>query len=287
MSTILWLILAVVYIMLFITLALTTWRKGHYSCSGSGSSSRCSGSSVPSSPRRPTRRRAVSPDPAAAEPRAPRVLFVYYTYTQQTLKMVEAMADVFRDRGCDVQQASIEFTDLTLRQAILAVPVPTSVPRPVRDDPRADSRGDGRDSHSGRGPRRQLRPRLHWFAHLVAQDQRPDSLLPEVRRRRRILDGKRFATFVVCRRYWGINLKAVRRLAKAKGGDYVDGAHWAFAGGQIKSLLSLLSYLGTGENRDSYLGVRIPPTNLQSDDLEGARTFASRLADRLATEQPA
>ncbi len=30
MSTILWFILAVVYIMLFITLALTTWRRGHY-----------------------------------------------------------------------------------------------------------------------------------------------------------------------------------------------------------------------------------------------------------------
>jgi hypothetical protein len=30
MSTILWFILAVVYITLFITLALTTWRKGHY-----------------------------------------------------------------------------------------------------------------------------------------------------------------------------------------------------------------------------------------------------------------
>ena len=30
MSTVLWLILAVVYIALFITLALTTWRKGHY-----------------------------------------------------------------------------------------------------------------------------------------------------------------------------------------------------------------------------------------------------------------
>jgi hypothetical protein len=30
MSTILWFILAVIYIMLFITLALTTWRKEHY-----------------------------------------------------------------------------------------------------------------------------------------------------------------------------------------------------------------------------------------------------------------
>ncbi len=30
MSTLLWFILAVIYLMLFITLALTTLRKGHY-----------------------------------------------------------------------------------------------------------------------------------------------------------------------------------------------------------------------------------------------------------------
>ena len=41
----------------------------------------------------------------------PSVLFVYFTYTKQTLKVVEAMAGVFRGRGCDVQLAPIEFTD--------------------------------------------------------------------------------------------------------------------------------------------------------------------------------
>jgi len=41
----------------------------------------------------------------------PSVLFVYFTYTKQTLKVVEAMAGVFRGRGCDVQLAAIEFTD--------------------------------------------------------------------------------------------------------------------------------------------------------------------------------
>jgi hypothetical protein len=29
----------------------------------------------------------------------PSVLFVYYTYTQQTRKVIDAMADVLRDRG--------------------------------------------------------------------------------------------------------------------------------------------------------------------------------------------
>ena len=103
----------------------------------------------------------------------------------------------------------------------------------------------------------------------------------------RILNRKRFAAFVVCRRYWSFNLNAVRKLGTANGGDYVDGTHWAFAGGQVKSLLSLLSYLGNGENREHYFGVKIPPTNLQADELEAARAFAAGLADRLAVKQPA
>ena len=39
----------------------------------------------------------------------PRVLFVYFTYTKQTLKVVEAMTEVFRARGCDdIQDAQLE-----------------------------------------------------------------------------------------------------------------------------------------------------------------------------------
>jgi hypothetical protein len=45
--------------------------------------------------------------------------------------------------------------------------------------------------------------------------------------------------------------------------------------------LSLVSYLGSGEYRRRYLGVRIPPTNIQEYHLEAARTFANALADRL------
>jgi hypothetical protein len=41
----------------------------------------------------------------------PRVLFVYFTVTQRTLLVVEAMTDTLRKRGCDVQPARIEFTD--------------------------------------------------------------------------------------------------------------------------------------------------------------------------------
>ena len=67
---------------------------------------------------------------------------------------------------------------------------------------------------------------------------------------------------MVCRRYWSFNLKAVRKLGTKQGGEWVNGIHFTFAGGQVRSLLSLLSYFGKGENRERYLGVKIPrPTS--------------------------
>src|SRR5438270_13025410 len=68
----------------------------------------------------------------------------------------------------------------------------------------------------------------------------------------RVLKGKRFASYVVCRRYWGFNLRAVKQLGTARGGEYLDGIHFSFAGGQVRSLLSLISYFGNGENRERY-----------------------------------
>ena len=41
----------------------------------------------------------------------PRVLLLYYSYTGQSQKVLEAAGGVFRERGCDVTTAPIEFTD--------------------------------------------------------------------------------------------------------------------------------------------------------------------------------
>ena len=38
-------------------------------------------------------------------------MFVYFTYTQQSLKVAEAMPEVLRGRRCDVRLAGIELTD--------------------------------------------------------------------------------------------------------------------------------------------------------------------------------
>jgi hypothetical protein len=97
----------------------------------------------------------------------------------------------------------------------------------------------------------------------------------------RILAGKPFAAYVVCRRYWSINLKEVKRRGIARGGRYLDGIRFTYEGGQVRSLLALLSYLGKGEMRERSLGIKIPPTNLKPDFGAQAQAFANKLADSL------
>jgi menaquinone-dependent protoporphyrinogen IX oxidase len=213
--------------------------------------------------------------------RTPRVLLVYYTYTQQCRKVAEAMAEVFRARGCDVELAQIEFTDERWAERFRHFPL--------------------------RHPYREiLGMYFPQVRRKTGEVQVPDAaqagdydlvvigsptwfFLPSVPLRSylssdaagRILDGKRFAVFVVCRRYWNWNQRDVRKLATKQGGQFVDEAHFTFEGGQVRSLMSLLSYFGKGENRKRYLGMKIPPSMLKPDFPQQARTFATALADQL------
>jgi hypothetical protein len=97
-----------------------------------------------------------------------------------------------------------------------------------------------------------------------------------------VLSGKFFAVFVVCRRYWCENMDAVRELGESRGGRFLGGIHFTYPGGQLRSMLSLMSYLGSGEYRQRYLGIRIPSTNVQPQQLREAQIFARQLVDQLS-----
>lgn len=150
-------------------------------------------------------------DPTESDPRmdgtSARVLLVHYTYTQQSRATSDAMADGFREQGCEVTQSAIELVD--------------------------------------------------------------ERYAP------------RFSRFPMDNAFWGV----LRKLGIEGGGDYVDGIHFANAGGQIRSLMSLISYPGSGTYRARYFGVPIPRTNLTHAQLDEGRAFAGTLANRLA--QPA
>jgi len=211
----------------------------------------------------------------------PRVLFVYYSHTQQAQRVCDAMAEVLRGRGCDVSLAEIEFTDpryldtfsrFPFRHAVFDI-LPLLWPQLRRKTgqiriPEEAQQGDY-DLVCFGSPTWFFTTNMPLRSYLKSAEAG------------KVLAGKRFAAYVVCRRYWSINLKEVRKLGTAQGGAYADGTRFQFAGGQIRSLLSLISYFGQGEMRERYLGVKIPPTNLKPDFLGQAQVFANRLADGL------
>jgi hypothetical protein len=139
------------------------------------------------------------------------VLLVHYTYTQQSRLVAEAIADVLRDQGCDVRQAAIEFTDkrwaerfsrFPLRQAWLDIlgMLPAQLRGATGEiEIPENAREGGYDLVFIGSPT--------WFRQSV-----PVRSFLRTDEARRLLDGKRFAAYVVCRRYWRSNLKSVRKV---------------------------------------------------------------------------
>jgi len=214
----------------------------------------------------------------------PRVLILYYTYTQQSKLVAEVMAEALRQRGCDVHQAAIGFTDKRWAERFTRLPMKHALldvvgmlPAQLRgatgeiEIPAEAKEGDY-DLVCIGSPTWFFRQSVPIRSYLESDEAA------------RLLEGKRFSAFVVCRRYWRQNLKSVRKVGTKLGGQWVDGTHFTFVGGQIRSFMSLVSYFGAGENRERYLGVKIPPSMLKPDYEEQARDFANKLADNLLSE---
>ena len=220
-----------------------------------------------------------------AKGRRPKVLFVYYTHTNQARRVFESMAKVLSARGCDVSEAGIEFTDphyaknfstFPFKHAVFSI-LPLLWPQLRRKTGQIripdEAKTGSYDLICFGSPTWFFRTCMPLRSYLKSDEART------------ILAGKPFAAYVVCRRYWSLNLKEVRKLGTSQGGEYLDGIRFAYEGGQIRSLLSLLSYFGKGEMRPRSLGIKIPPTNLKPDFDDLAHAFANKLADKLSPSE--
>jgi len=212
---------------------------------------------------------------------SPKILFVYYTFSLQTLRVVEAMADVLRTRGCEVAQARIEFVDPRYTDLFSNFPF----------------------KHAYLAVARMLPPQL---GHAIGQIRVPDIVregdydfvciasptwwlnpcMPirsflESDLAGGVLAGKPFAAIVVCHRYWKGNLATLKALGIKKGGKFVKAIHFTAAGGPVGSMLALMGYLAKGVVQERYLGVKLPPPNLQPSFAAEAQSFAGELADGL------
>src|SRR3954447_14145378 len=217
----------------------------------------------------------------------PRVLLVHYTYTQQSVRMSDAMADAMRGGGCEVTQAAIEFTDPRYIDRLTRFPMKHAFLDVLRMMPAQVRRKTGEirvppEAQSGDYDLVCVFSPTWWLTTCM-----PIRSFLQAPTTGGLLEGTRFTDVVVCRRYWGNNHRTVRKLGTLRGGRYVEGIHFAYAGGQIRSLLSLISYLGSGEYRERFLGVPIPRTTLSDAQVDEGRAFARQLAERVQTLAPA
>jgi flavodoxin len=215
----------------------------------------------------------------AANP--PRVLLVYYTFTGQALRVLDAAAPVFSQRGFDVHKAQIEFTDHRYAQRFSRVPLRHAMLDLLSMLPAQARRatGDIRTPDEVRDRGYDLvciGSSTWWFTMNM-----PMRTFLRSAEASALLAGTPFATFCVCRRYWRGNFRLARKLGEQRGGRYLGGIHFEYQGGQLASGLSMISYLRSGRYRDRYFGIPIPPTNLAPYQLEQTRHFAAQLADQL------
>ena len=211
----------------------------------------------------------------------PRVLIVYHSVTNQSTRVVHAIAEELRARDCEVKTAMIEFTDQRwaphLHQFPMKRPMAqlaTILPAQLRHKtgeivtPPEAQTGDY-DLVLIASPTRRIQTSMPIRSYLESPAARV------------ILDGKPFATVSVSRRYFGFNLRQQQKLAEKNGGRFTDKTHFVSAGGQVKSMMSWPGYTKHGEPLKRSMGLKLPPPNLQPDFDEQAKNFADGLVDRV------
>jgi hypothetical protein len=212
----------------------------------------------------------------------PKALLVYFTFSQQTGRVVAVMEEALAERGYDVTSSSIEFTDphwsklfseLPMRRPALRIPTILIAQRrrktgEIRIPEEAQS-GDYNLVVIG-SPTWWLTTNMPIRSYL----QSPAA--------RSVMEGRPFAAFSVSRRYWKGNMHDVRELGEGNGGRWLGQTHFTADGGQVRSMLSWLAYMRRGEPRERILGIKMPKPNLKPDFEQQARSFIDRVAVKSA-----
>lgn len=206
----------------------------------------------------------------------PNILVVYYSFTNQTHRVSEVMIREFERLGCNATACRIELDDPRYR---IQWPFKPLIPKFLRwffpqvagrvgkvKVPAEVLESEEYDLVCVGSPTWFLNPALPVSSFLKTPEA--EQLLA---------GGKPFAVFTVCRKFWWNNLRVVKKLAKNRGGKFLDGAAFCFEGNQIQTALSCLGYFQTGKDQERVFGIRVYKFGIPEEGLDKAREFASRL----------
>ena len=218
------------------------------------------------------------------ETEAPRALFVYFSFSQQTRRAADSMAGTLRQRGYDVTEAAIEFTDQHYGKKFSKRPMSWSIVKIVSMLPAQLRRKTGEievppAASEGDYDLVVIGSPTWWLTTCMpirSYMQDPSSA--------RVLNGKPFAVFSTSRRYYKDNLKTIRDLGTKSGGKFVDDTHFVSDGNQVMSMWSWLVFMRHDVEKRHWFGVHLPKPNLKDGFDEQASTFINGVADKLSTE---
>lgn len=205
----------------------------------------------------------------------PRVLILYYSFTNQTRRVAEAMSEVFGELDCEVEKCAIQFIDEQYHLQLADKPL---LLRTIMSLLPAQLRGK---TGKIRVPEEILKRDYDlicigsptwWFFPAM-----PIVSFLESEGAKQLLENKRFAVFAVCRAIWWHNLRQVKRMAQKQGGTFVDGAAFCFDGGYIRSELSFISYMKNDADLGRFWGFKIYKFGVSDEGIARAKEFARGL----------
>lgn len=216
-----------------------------------------------------------------------RVLFVYYSFTQNTRNVADTMAETLRARGCEVTEAAIEFTDPHYAKRFSRLPMSWPIAKIVGMLPAQLRRKTGRivvppEAGTGGYDLVVIGSPTWWLTTCM-----PIRSYLHDEAAGRVLAGTPFAAFTTSRRYYKQNLKTIRELGTKHGGSFIDDTHFVSDGNQVMSMWSWLAYMRHNEARRKSFGVRMPKPNLSADFDAHATGFIETVADKALAPQTA
>jgi menaquinone-dependent protoporphyrinogen IX oxidase len=213
----------------------------------------------------------------------PHVLFVYYSFTQQTRRVADAMAEVLRERGCDVTEAAIQFTDTHYGKKFSKRPMGWPIAKIVSMFPAQVRRKTGTigippEASVGAYDLVVIGSPTWWLTTCM-----PIRTYLHDPASHKVLTGTPFAAFATSRRYYKNNLKTIRKLGQGNGGKFIDNIHFVSDGNQVMSMWSWLVFMRHDAEKDRSIGVHLPKPNLKVGFEEPAETFINAVADKVFT----
>jgi flavodoxin len=210
-----------------------------------------------------------------------KVLIVYYTYSQQTGKVADAMTEALQANGHEVTKALIGFTDHHYGDRFSRWPMSWPIWNIVGMLPAQARRktGDISIPPQARDGDYDLvivgSPTWWLTTNMPVRSYLKDPAA------RKVLNGKPFAAFTTSRRYWKGNIAHIRELGETAGGHWEGQTHFLSEGNQVMSMWSWLAFMRHAEERKRSFGMKLPKPNLKPDFEKQAHSFADDLANRV------